>query len=85
MDVVFVCQYADDVLELFFVGRTEENTHAKAVNQGQFLLHGIGRMQVVPAFFFVAEFFTYQVAAVGSGIDQNVFRLFLQSAFDHCL
>ena len=42
-------------------------------------------MQIVSSLFLVTEFFTDQMSAVGSCIDQYIFRLAFQSAFDHGL
>ena len=49
IQVMPLCQYRDDVLELLLVRRTEEDRHPKSIDQGQLFLYRIRSVQILPA------------------------------------
>ena len=77
------CLY--DILEFLFIGSTEVNRHAETIYQRQLLLYGITGVHILTGLFLVAVILTDEMTTVGCRIDQNILRLFLQSALDDCL
>ena len=77
------CLY--DILEFLFIGSAEVNSHAETIYQRQLLLYGITGVHILADLFLVTVIFADEMTAVGCRIDQNILRLFLQSALDDCL
>ena len=75
-------------VEVLLLGRLGVvNGHAETVYQGQLLLHGIRAVHAVLALYIVtvAPVFLDEMSAVGGCIDQDIVRLGLHAALNHCL
>ena len=78
-------QSLHDILEFLFVGSTEINGHAETVYQRQLLLYGIAGVNILSGLLLVTVVLADEMATVGSSIDQDVLRLFLQTTLDDSL
>ena len=85
-NTIALCKCSNNILEFLLVGCTEINPHAKTVNQGELLLHSIGGMQIfiVCHLQLIPGFLPNKMTSVAGCIDQDVVRLFLKTALDHC-
>ncbi len=77
------CLY--DILEFLFIGSAEVNSHAETIYQRQLLLYGITGVHILSGLLLVTVVLADEMAAVGSSIDQDVLRLFLQTTLDDSL